>query len=82
MIMVRSTVRSLKGSLCLLIAFSTARTIARSLVYACMLSALSKWSLYARTLLIDRVRFELSFYTISLFYNIGRRWLGARSSHA
>jgi hypothetical protein len=73
MIVVRLTIRSLKGSLYLLIAFITTRTIARSLVYAYILPILSKWSLYARTLLIDRARFELSFYTISLFCNIGRR---------
>jgi hypothetical protein len=82
MIVVRSAVGSLKGSLYLLIAFTTARTIIRSLVYAYMSPALSKWSLYARTLLIYRARFESSFYTISLFCNIGRRWLGARSSYA
>jgi hypothetical protein len=73
MIIVRSTVRSLKGSLCLLIAFITTRTITRSLVYAYVLPMPSKWSLYARILLIDRARFESSFYTISLFCNIGRR---------
>jgi hypothetical protein len=73
MIMVRSAVGSLKGSLCLLVAFITARTIVYSLVYACVSPALSKWSLYARTLLIYRARFESSFHTISLFCNIGRR---------
>jgi hypothetical protein len=73
MIVVRSAVGSLKGSLCLLIAFITTRTITRSPVYAYMLPTPSKWSLYARTLLIYRVRFESSFHTISLFCNIGRR---------
>ena len=78
----RSLVVGLKGSSLWLIAFIIALTIVLSPIYDGLLPILRIGCVFPKTYILPiiRARSKLAFYTISLFYNIGRRYVGAYGS--